>query len=133
MIQETDLTNVFTLKALRQIGNTSTEVGEREFAVQGVINKEHWIYSAHFPGSPITPGAVILHTVQQIVCQIVSKRYKITKIKDVRFLKPIVPTETGSVNFEMRVNSRVDGVVEAECNVTDGGQCKFAKISITLC
>lgn len=99
--------------------------------VRAAIDKNHWVYKAHFPEKPITPGAVILHTLQNIVCQALSKNYKIALIKSVRFMVPVEPDKVECMDFNVEIFQESEDSVVAKCLVTSG-DIKFSKINVKL-
>ncbi len=111
----------------------SIDIVKREtglLQVKAVPDKSHWIYSAHFPGRPITPGAVILHTLQQIVSNVLAKAYKVEQIKSMRFFTPLEPGNVGSVVFSIELLEE-DSRVRVKCTVTDG-ETRFSRIGAVL-
>lgn len=51
------------------------------------------IYSVHFPGMPVTPGACLV----QIACELASvaagAKLELSSASDIRFLSPVLPSE----------------------------------------
>ncbi|MBR1405677.1 MAG: hypothetical protein IJ578_01920 [Bacteroidales bacterium] len=78
------------------------------------------IYAAHFPGHPITPGAVLVRMAAELLGA------GITGAKDIRFLSP-VPPEARGVLFSFEP----DG--EGECTVViTGGDTVHAKMRLCV-
>lgn len=57
------------------------------------INPQHYIYAAHFPGEPITPGVCILQIVQELLCMEVGEELVMKKIKNAKFTTVISPKQ----------------------------------------
>ncbi|MDR1846875.1 MAG: hypothetical protein LBR17_01995 [Bacteroidales bacterium] len=64
------------------------------------FNAEHWIYKAHFPNHPVTPGVCIMQIAKEIIEQRVGRRLQITKINNAKFLSIIDPHINNEVWFE---------------------------------
>jgi 3-hydroxyacyl-[acyl-carrier-protein] dehydratase len=41
-----------------------------------VFNKEHWIYQAHFPQRPVTPGAMVLQVAEDLISKAMGSNLK---------------------------------------------------------
>lgn len=77
------------------------------------LNSEHFIYKAHFPGNPITPGVCILQMAQELISMAVGEKLAVRRVKNVKFLKILVPDKTGAIVFQLRDVSRIDDTVSA--------------------
>lgn len=118
-----ELNNIFSLETL------GSEDGN--LLVRAVIDRKHWVYEAHFPDKPITPGAVILQTLQDIVGQALSRKYKISEISSVRFFTPVEPGKVGSIDFQVEILPDGSDSVAVKCTVVSG-ETKFSKIKAKL-
>lgn len=65
------------------------------------MNASHFIYKAHFPGQPITPGVCIVQIAKELLEDYVQKPLQIEKIKNVKFLSVVSPEETTSVTYQL--------------------------------
>lgn len=80
------LDNLFSVTS-----RTLTDGGE-EFRVH--LNADHFIYRAHFPGEPITPGVCILQMCLELLSVHVGRPLVLSCAKNVKYLKIIVPDRT---------------------------------------
>jgi len=67
------------------------------------LNPEHRIYSAHFPGNPITPGACLLEMTRELASYILNKDLLVEKAENVKFLKGIHPGEHPLIIFRLQI------------------------------
>ena len=51
------------------------------------------IYSAHFPGHPITPGVAIVQIAVELLSLVSGRTLDISYAKNIKFLVPIIPEE----------------------------------------
>ena len=58
------------------------------------------IYSAHFPGFPITPGVTIVQIAVELLSLIEGKTVDISSAKNIKFLVPVIPREDTTLTFE---------------------------------
>ena len=50
-----------------------------------ILNPDHLIYKAHFPGQPVTPGVCILQMIQELLSEEMGIPLFINKIKNAKF------------------------------------------------
>ena len=84
------------------------------------------LYRGHFPGSPVTPGTIIVETMAQAVSLIMlaTSQYEgqigyLVGIREAHFLKPVYPG--AAVLVEGNVCSQRHGVIEAAVQLSVGG------------
>lgn len=96
-----------------------------------VLNPEHAIYKAHFPGNPITPGVCTIQIAQNLLCQHLGRKLTLVGIKNVKFLQPIVPSEskTFDVVFKSITSEQttVSATVDFLCEHTT-----YARLSLSF-
>ena len=55
------------------------------------LNAQHFIYEAHFPGEPVTPGVCILQIAQELLSEETELNLSLKKIKNAKFTAVIAP------------------------------------------
>lgn len=94
------------------------------------LNPECFIYKAHFPGNPITPGVCIVQTARELLEDLTSLKLEISEVKDVKFLNILSPVNTTDVDFVFSDIQQNDGNVKAKVSAQTGGEV-FTTISFT--
>ena len=108
----------------------STEVTGEGFDALIRLNPSHFIYAAHFPGEPITPGVCILQTALELLELFLGTVLSVERVKNVKFLKVITPGGTPLVRFRFRTVQESEGTISAQCTVDT--ECEaYAKLSLT--
>lgn len=82
--------------------NSLYKVLHKEMDAAGItysveLDSEHFIFKAHFPGQPIMPGVCIVQMVKELLEDCLGKSFRISRIKNVKFLSVISPLETSSL------------------------------------
>lgn len=97
-----------------------------------------FIYQAHFPGEPITPGVCIVQIGKELVDDLLqakgmSGQTEIVKVKNVKFLSVLSPETTTSVVYDIKKVevSEDKREIKVQIVVTDSEEAK-AKISLVL-
>lgn len=116
--------------SLYKINNS--ERGEAGARYNIELDASHFIYQAHFPQEPITPGVCIVQIAKELLEDAIGKRLKLVKVKNVKFLSVLTPMQ--SVNAVFLLNKitvdEVGGCVKTQVTVTSAGEPK-AKLSFT--
>lgn len=64
------------------------------------FNPSHPIYAAHFPGSPITPGACLVKIAEELIGK------QITRISNLKFSKTVLPSNKVTFSFEAKQSNK---------------------------
>ena len=83
--------NFFTIKKQ----NVTDE--KAEFRVK--LNAENFVYQAHFPNNPITPGVCLIQMAVELFGSLKGEKFNIKTLKNVKFTAPINPLEFPEVDF----------------------------------
>lgn len=99
-----------------------------------ILNPDHLIYKAHFPGMPVTPGVCILQMIQELLSEQLGMLLFIKQIKNVKFIRMISPDSDGRISVLFSSVTDEDGGIKAQGEVTgvDGIAELFLKFSVFL-
>ncbi len=78
---------------------TSRQDGDVATTFRLRLNPSCFIYKAHFPGNPITPGVCILQTARELVEELTNRKLEISEVKNVRYFGILSPEQNGQVDF----------------------------------
>ncbi|GHS90164.1 hypothetical protein FACS1894201_11500 [Bacteroidia bacterium] len=95
------------------------------------LNKDHFIYKAHFPKNPITPGVCIIQMCKELMELHSGKRLFLKKIHNVKFLSIIDPTVVDVVRVSFSKISAVEAGYKVSVLV-HWETTQFAKLSLYL-
>jgi 3-hydroxyacyl-[acyl-carrier-protein] dehydratase len=93
---------------------TGLQDTESGFSYTVALHKEHWIYRAHFPGAPVTPGVCLIQMCTELAGQHTGQSLSLKAINNLKFLAVIDPLVVDTLRL---VFSKV---------VLEGGRCTFA-------
>ena len=93
------------------------------------LDPEHFIYKAHFPGEPITPGVCIMQIAHELLQSLCGCELEIDCVKNVKFLRVIVPAENQLVEYTFSKVSVEEEAVKCQVTVSIEGET-YAKLSI---
>lgn len=99
-----------------------------------ILNPDHLIYKAHFPGQPVTPGVCILQMLQELLSVQYDKQLFIKNIKNAKFISMMSPVTDSRVSVLFSSVTKEEGGLKAQGVVTrrDNSADLFLKFSIFL-
>ena len=97
------------------------------------LDSSHFIYKAHFPELPVTPGVCLVQIGLEIVSDYLERMMEIVRVNNVKFLSVLSPQDVhGNVVYElMKVTEEEPNRQKVQMCVYDE-QVTYAKISLTL-
>ena len=99
-----------------------------------ILNPDHLIYKAHFPGQPVTPGVCILQMIQELLSEEMGIPLFINKIKNAKFTSMISPLDDRRISVLFSSVTSEDSGIKAQGVVArpDNGADVFLKFSVFL-
>ena len=95
------------------------------------LNREHPIYSGHFPDNAITPGVCIVQMAVDLFSHLMQGEYHLLRAKNVKFLQIIRPDEHETVCYQLTWEPLEDQAYAVKA-VVNNGDTVFTKMSIQL-
>ncbi len=109
-------------------GKTAGE-GATDYDIE--LNPSHFIFKAHFPGEPITPGVCIIQVGKELLEDLLGAPLQTVAVKNVKFLSVVTPQQSLAVNYrigKILVDDEAK-TVKSQIVVLSAGEAK-AKISM---
>lgn len=98
---------------------------------QILLDKNHFIYKAHFPNEPITPGVCIIQIAKELLEDYLHEEYEISHVKNIKFLSVLSPLSTPSVAYVFDKITILPETNECKTQVqVQQDNVLFAKLSI---
>lgn len=101
------------------------------FAYDVTLQAAHFIYQAHFPGEPITPGVCVIQIAKELLEEHLQRPLAIKAIKQVKFLAVISPSQTPQVRYTFTSLQQTPDGLKAIVDVT-AGDVLMVHLSFTL-
>ena len=95
------------------------------------LQPDHFIYQAHFPGEPITPGVCVIQIAKELLEEHLGRPLAIRAVKNVKFLAVVSPVEHPQVRYSFRSLQASPEAVTAQVDVS-AGDAAMTAISFTL-
>ena len=103
--------------------------GDTYFEYVLSLNKDHFIYKAHFPENPITPGVCIIQFCKELLERKLEKTLSLKKIVNIKFLSIINPLICNAVRVVFSKLSVVENGYKVSVAVSND-TAEFAKLSL---
>lgn len=92
------------------------------------------IYKAHFPGSPVTPGACIVDAVSDLLAIHHKQPVCLTGVKNAKFISPIIPDDNTVVTVDIKTDGQhATALIQEEIESADGGNTPQLRCKLSLC
>lgn len=86
-------------------------------------NKSNEIFKAHFPSSPITPGACLIEIAKELCEHLFGRELILQTIKNAKFIHIITPTEHEFLKYHINTTEK-DNAIHAKIQIeADGNVC----------
>lgn len=93
-----------------------------------LLDGEHGIYAAHFPGSPITPGVCLVQMAVELLSCHLGREVVMQSLSGTKFLKPVCPDALHQLTFKIRYEKQGAGW-HASCTIlADKDVCARMKL-----
>ena len=89
------------------------------FTVMLELNATHRIFEGHFPGLPVVPGACLMQMVQEVTETVLSRKLKLIKADNIKFLKPIDPKGNRILQMHLSYSRREDESLYVSASLSD--------------
>lgn len=99
----------------------SCESSDSSIACEITLDSTHFIYAAHFPGNPITPGVCIVQIAQEILEQHIGSSLTLKVLNNIKFMQVLSPTDTTSVQYRIDISRPEENTIKIKAAVSNAG------------
>lgn len=90
------------------------------------------IYSAHFPGNPVTPGVCIIGMAVEVFGLLEGRVWRIDEVVNAKFFAVMSPTSTPKAHFTFSRTVETPGGVKTSVLVTDSEGKALSKLTVRI-
>lgn len=106
----------------------SADAGSRAFEIE--LLRDCFIYMAHFPEQPITPGVCIIQIAGELLADLMGRDIELASVNNAKFLSVIDPTVTSNVTYTFKkVEPLADDTLKVSVVVADD-EVTYSKLSL---
>lgn len=100
---------------------------ENQILAEISLEVGHPLYKGHFPDQPVVPGVMQIQIVRELIEKILGRSLTIKKIKQIKYMIPIIPDDYQQLSFELKLKDTSTVVFKIT-----SGEALFSKGSIEL-
>ena len=93
------------------------------------LKEDCFIYAAHFPNLPITPGVCVIQIVKELAEILFNQTLTLKSIKNAKFLKVMQPNDT-EYCVNIKVKKQEDNSISFQSVISDKDDNSYAKLSL---
>lgn len=116
------LDNLFLIKS------SSSDDGELTNEIELV--ESHFIYKAHFPENPITPGVCIVQIAQEMLEMHLGKKLLLNTLNNIKYMAIMSPTDNSVVKYRINYKKEDESTLKIKV-VVNNENATFSKFSAT--
>jgi 3-hydroxyacyl-[acyl-carrier-protein] dehydratase len=88
------------------------EVTDGQLKASLRIEKDHPIFTGHFPGQPVVPGVCMVQMVKELIEQNLNSKFMMTEADNIKFLSVIDPAVNDLIDAMISIEKNQDGSVK---------------------
>ena len=105
----------------------SKESAEGTLKCKVKLHPEHFIYQAHFPGNPVTPGVCLVQMAAEILGEVYQENLMLSLLKNIKFKKIVRPEDEPTFVFTKVVKD--NETLSANVSIEDE-ESQYVKMSL---
>lgn len=109
----------------------SSDYNETTGTYSIALNPDHFIFKAHFPGNPITPGVCQLGIVEELLSEQTGTPLRLAHINNIKYMNIISPVDNPTVEVRLSRIQHLEGGYNLQA-VLANEQATFTKMSLRL-
>lgn len=86
------------------------ECNESEFTIR--FDASHPIFTGHFPGHPIVPGACLVQIAEELLAAHLGQKVRFTSVRNLKFRQPITPDKEVTFTLQCQMSN-------IKCQISD--------------
>lgn len=106
---------------------TNEDIGNGLFKIR--LKADCFIFTAHFPHLPITPGVCLVQMVKELAEIMIGKTLTLTTIKNAKFLIAVQPNDT-EYCINIKIKKQEGNICSFQSIISDIEDNTYAKISL---
>ncbi len=95
------------------------------------LNPDHYIFKAHFPGNPITPGVCQMRMIEELMSSMKGEPLRVSHINNIKYMNIISPIDNATIDIQLSRIQATDSGYSVHC-MLKGGDVSFTKMNLVL-
>lgn len=112
---------IMLLNDLYTIDDLRTEPGEVRAVL--LLDAAHSIFSGHFPGQPVLPGACAIQMVRELLGHALGRDYRLVRADQIKFLSMVDPRDQQVLMLDLHYTEKEEGMRVTAVLSVSGNSC----------
>lgn len=78
------------------------------------LNKDHEVFSGHFPGNPVTPGVCMMQIIKELTQEAVNAQLTMKSASNIKFMALINPEVNPELKLELDITLADDNTIKVK-------------------
>lgn len=78
------------------------------------LNKDHEVFSGHFPGNPVTPGVCMMQIIKELTQEVVNAPLIMKSASNIKFMALINPEVNPDLKLELDITVADDDTIKVK-------------------
>ena len=94
--------------------NSLENIDGQKYVANIRLNKDHEVFSGHFPGNPVTPGVCMMQIIKELTQEVVNTPLTMKSASNIKFMALINPEVNPELKLELDITLADDNTIKVK-------------------
>lgn len=94
--------------------NSLENIDGQKYVANIRLNKDHKVFSGHFPGNPVTPGVCMMQIIKELTQEVVNTPLTMKSASNIKFMALINPEVNPELKLELDIILADDNTIKVK-------------------
>jgi 3-hydroxyacyl-[acyl-carrier-protein] dehydratase len=94
--------------------NSLENIDAQRYVANIRLNKDHEVFSGHFPGNPVTPGVCMMQIIKELTQEVVDTPLTMKSASNIKFMALINPEVNPELKLELDITLADDNTIKVK-------------------
>lgn len=94
--------------------NSLENIDSQRYVAKIKLNKEHEVFSGHFPGNPVTPGVCMMQIIKELTQEALNAQLTMKSASNIKFMALINPEVNPELKLELDITLADDNTIKVK-------------------
>jgi 3-hydroxyacyl-[acyl-carrier-protein] dehydratase len=94
--------------------NSLENIDAQRYVANIRLNKDHEVFSGHFPGNPVTPGVCMMQIIKELTQEVVNSPLTMKSASNIKFMALINPEVNPELKLELDITLADDNTIKVK-------------------
>ncbi len=108
---------LYSVNSIQELPGEPGSSPAQRYLINLTLNREHDIFSGHFPGNPILPGVCQVEIVRELTGVILGRELLLSQASQVKYLNLVNPVSNPDLNVTLKLSDSGDEGIEVSAEI----------------